>query len=65
MADGTLSVSVPSVAGLGYTLEYKNSLTDSNWIPVLPPTSGTGSPLTLIDTNTLGILSRFYRVNAH
>jgi uncharacterized repeat protein (TIGR01451 family) len=64
-ADGTLSVSVPSVAGLSYTLEYKNSLTDSNWIPVLPPTSGTGSPLTLIDTNTLGILSRFYRVNAH
>ena len=61
---GGLAVSVASVAGLNYTLEYKDSLTDTNWIPILPPLSGTGSPLTLTDTNIAGITNRFYRVNA-
>ncbi len=56
-----VSVSFPSVAGLNYTLEYKNLLTDPSWVVLSPSTPGTGSPLTLHDTNTPPAL-RFYRI---
>ena len=56
----SLSVSVPTAAGLSYTLEYKDSLTEPAWTAAqtLP---GTGGPITLTDS-TATSTSRFYRV---
>jgi hypothetical protein len=61
---GDLTISFSSTVGLSYTLEYKNSLTDPDWMPILPPISGTGMPLSLIDTNAAGLPARFYRITA-
>lgn len=61
---GNLSVSLPSVAGLTYTLEYKDALSDPSWTPILPPANGTGMPLSLVDTNAPNVPARFYRVTA-
>jgi hypothetical protein len=58
-------LSVPSVSGLTYTLQYKAALNDAEWTAILPPTSGTGNPVTLVDTNASGTLVRFYRIVAH
>jgi uncharacterized repeat protein (TIGR01451 family) len=55
-------LSVASITGLNYTLEYKDSLTDAAWTPVSGPAVGTGGMITLQDTNTPAALSRFYRV---
>lgn len=55
--------STSSAAG-HYTLQYKNALTDSQWLPLTAPIPGTGSPLSLIDTNAPGP-RRFYRVLAN
>jgi uncharacterized repeat protein (TIGR01451 family) len=64
-ANGTnVSISVDSVAGLTYRLEYKNLLTDPSWTPVTPPASGTGGPVILFDTNAPFTPTRFYRVSA-
>ncbi len=56
-----MAISLTSVPGLTYTLEYKSSLDDPTWTPLLPSIDGTGSSLTLQDTNAL-TTSRFYRV---
>ena len=61
---GTATFSVSSVAGVVYSLEYKNALSDALWIPITPGVPGTGATLSLLDTNALGGLSRFYRVLA-
>ena len=37
-----VSLSLYSVPGLNYTLEYKNALSDPAWLPLLPPTRGIG-----------------------
>jgi uncharacterized repeat protein (TIGR01451 family) len=64
-ATGTnVTISVNSVAGLNYRLEYKNLLTDPAWTPVAPPASGTGGPVILLDTNAPFTPTRFYRVSA-
>ncbi|HZR18272.1 MAG TPA: immunoglobulin domain-containing protein [Verrucomicrobiae bacterium] len=55
------SLSVSSVSGLNYLLEYKNALTDSSWTPAGNWTVGTGGILVLPDTNS-PTGSRFYRV---
>ena len=55
------SISVPSVAGLNYTLEYKDSLHDPVWTPLAPAHTGTGAVLVLQDTNAVSE-TRFYRV---
>ena len=52
--------SVPSQCGRVYALEYKNSLTDSNW-PALPLVAGNGGMLTLTDPSIINS-QRFYRV---
>jgi uncharacterized repeat protein (TIGR01451 family) len=57
-----LSVSLSSVIGLTYTLQYKNNVTDPAWTPLLPPLAGTGGTLILQDTNT-AMASRFYRIS--
>ncbi|HSU52683.1 MAG TPA: protease pro-enzyme activation domain-containing protein [Candidatus Dormibacteraeota bacterium] len=63
LAAGSVSISVPSISGLSYTLEYKNALTDSSWTAIAPTVTGTGSLLLLQDTNSLPD-SRFYRVRS-
>jgi uncharacterized repeat protein (TIGR01451 family) len=57
-------VTVQTVSGQSYLLQYKNSLTDSAWTPLPPPVSGSGAPITLHDTNTPPALNRFYRVSS-
>ncbi len=59
-----LSVSLQSLEGLLYTLEYKDALTDPAWTPLPPPLTGTGGVLVLQDTNAIGS-QRFYRVNCN
>jgi hypothetical protein len=54
------SVSLDSRSGKVYQLEYKNSLTDSNWA-ALPLVAGTGGSLTLTDPSATAA-QRFYRV---
>jgi len=55
----TFSLSVLSQLGHVYWLEYKTSLTDTNW-KTLPLNAGTGNPLTLTD-NAATNAARFYR----
>jgi uncharacterized repeat protein (TIGR01451 family) len=62
--DGAITVSLKSTAGRAYTLEFKNSLTDTNWTSILPAVQGTGGIISLSDTNTLSAPARFYRVVA-
>jgi hypothetical protein len=54
------SVSVPTQNGRVYSLEYKDSLQDPEWIP-LPLVTGTGRERTLTDPTAKGA-QRFYRV---
>jgi hypothetical protein len=61
-AAGAVAISLLSQPGLNYTLEYKDSLTDTNWVPVEPPVPGTGGLIFLLDTNAPPT-SRFYRVS--
>jgi uncharacterized repeat protein (TIGR01451 family) len=64
-AGSVLSISVNSVSGLNYTLEYKNFLTDPAWT-ILPSSTvtGTGGVITLLDTSPLQT-QRFYLVIAN
>jgi alpha-tubulin suppressor-like RCC1 family protein len=50
----------PTVPGVTYILEYKTSLSDTNWIPLLTNV-GTGSPFTHTEPD-VSHPSRFYRV---
>jgi hypothetical protein len=62
-ATGTqVSVPISSVVGLSYLLEYKTSLSDTNWIAVSTWVTGTGGILVLQDTNAV-TATRFYRVS--
>jgi uncharacterized delta-60 repeat protein len=61
-ADAKLTVSLPTVAGKSYTLEYKASLSDTNWIRV-SDFSGDGTTKTVTDSQSQG-RQRFYRVSA-
>jgi hypothetical protein len=54
------SVSLPTRSGAVYLLEYKNSLTDTNWIG-LPLVAGNGGLVRLSDPAASG-QQRFYRV---
>jgi conserved repeat domain len=63
LSGGVFSLSLNSVSGLNYSLEYKNNLTDGTWTPVLPVVAGNGGPVILQDTNSPLPISRFYRVN--
>ena len=58
-----VSLKLISLSGLSYTLEYKNALSDPAWLPLLPPTLGSGSTITLLDTNPPTGPSRFYRLS--
>jgi hypothetical protein len=54
------SIQQPTVRGLSYRLEFKNSLTDSNW-RMLPPVPGDNTTRTLVDPNPSD-QQRLYRV---
>jgi uncharacterized repeat protein (TIGR01451 family) len=64
-ASNLISVSLSSILGATYTLEYKNLLQDSNWTALLPATAGTGGIIFLQDTNAFVMPTRFYRVRAN
>jgi uncharacterized repeat protein (TIGR01451 family) len=57
-----VSISVSSLNGLSYQLEYKNNLSDPAWTAASPWVPGSGTTLVLQDTNAVAAL-RFYRVN--
>lgn len=57
-------VQLNSISGLTYNLQYKNALSDAEWLPIAPPTAGTGGTISLMDTN-LAAASRFYRVQCY
>jgi len=63
-SSGSVSFSLSSAPGLLYTLQFKDALSDSTWVPILPAVPGNGSSISLVDTNAVGALSRFYRVVA-
>ena len=64
LKDGSaVNISFASVAGVTYTLEYKNSLSDPEWIPVASATAN-GSVSTLSDPESAGP-TRFYRIRAN
>ncbi len=58
--NGVFTVSVPTLAGKSYALQYKSGLLDSAWTP-LPAVPGTGSILRLTDRSASST-QRFYRV---
>jgi uncharacterized repeat protein (TIGR01451 family) len=60
-----VAVTLNSVVGLTYTLEYKNSLSDGTWTAILPSLPGTGGVISLQDTNGSLLPSRFYRVRGN
>jgi uncharacterized delta-60 repeat protein len=60
---GVLSVSIPTSTGQLYTLEYKNALTNGNWLS-LPSVFGSGGRQILSDTNAT-VPQRFYRLRVN
>jgi hypothetical protein len=61
---GGTVINCPSVVGLNYQLQYKNSLTDSNWNSSPGPLAGTGNALSFSDSFPGTNTARFYRVVA-
>ena len=57
----SFSVSLPTLNGRVYQLEYKNFLEDTNWTPLFPLHAGNGAVQQFVDT-TASAPSRFYRV---
>lgn len=57
----TNMLSFPSALGTSYTLQFKNSLTDTTWTDIPPSTNGTGNAILLRDP-TANSASRFYRL---
>ncbi|HVV73250.1 MAG TPA: immunoglobulin domain-containing protein, partial [Verrucomicrobiae bacterium] len=62
---GDVSITIPSFTGVNYRLEYKDSLNDPSWTPILPASPGTGSLIVLHDPGHSAGVSRFYRVNCY
>lgn len=61
VSGANVNLSFPSVLGYNYQAQYKNNLTDANWINVGAAANGTGATIVLTDTHTLP--SRFYRLS--
>jgi hypothetical protein len=59
-AGNTFTLSFETQAGLSYTVEYKNALSDGTWT-TLQTLTGTGAVRTVQDTSAVG-RARFYRV---
>jgi hypothetical protein len=63
LAASQASISFTSQIGSNYLLEYKHSLADPVWTPLLPVVPGTGGVMALQDTNPPAD-SRYYRVRS-
>ena len=58
-----VAVTITSVAGKGYQLQYRNALNSGNWSNVAGAlTTGIGGPITLTDPGGSLPTQRFYRV---
>jgi hypothetical protein len=57
----TVSISINTVLGLNYYLEYKDNLDNSVWTTITPGVAGTGAILVIKDSNAV-VARRFYRV---
>lgn len=55
-------VAFDTIEGQSYQVEYRDSLTTGDWLPVGTLRSGTGGTLTHDDTPPAAVTSRFYRV---
>ena len=56
------SFSYSAIRGFRYTVESTDALgMQANWIPLLPRVSGTGTPITAVDSSP-NLRMRFYRV---
>ncbi|MBI4327886.1 MAG: hypothetical protein HY674_21860, partial [Chloroflexi bacterium] len=60
LSGNTLTLSVPTEAGITYILEFKNLLSDATWTAV-QNVSGNGGQMTLSDTSASS-QTRFYRI---
>jgi len=61
VTNGLATITWGSISGVTYKLQYKNTLTETNWHDVSPTTTATGATATA--TNVLGSApQRFYRV---
>jgi hypothetical protein len=58
----SVAVSLQSETGLNYTLQYKDTLADPSWIPILPSVPGTGGTIILTDPAP-SPSGRLYRVS--
>jgi hypothetical protein len=63
VGQGMATISFESTTGLLYTLESKDSLTDTNWTTLPVSIIGTGGGVSLTDSNAPPAC-RFYRVRA-
>ena len=61
LAPTGFSLSLPTQSGRVYRMEYKNSLSDSNWT-ASPLAAGNGGTLTFTDSGATNSSQRFYRV---
>lgn len=59
---GTYRVSFDTVTGQNYQVEYRDSLTAGDWLPLGPSRNGTGATINHEDTPPSHVGSRFYRV---
>ena len=74
VSNGVPSFTFGTTAGYKYRLVYKNLLTYISWLPVIAPpvfplpdgwsATSTGLPMSLTDTNAVGLSQRFYRLEA-
>jgi autotransporter-associated beta strand protein len=74
VSNGVPNFTFATTAGYSYRLVYKNTLTNTSWLPVIAPpdfplpdgwsAASTGAPMSLSDTNTVGQPQRFYRLEA-
>ena len=58
----TNTVSFTTLDNSNHVLEYKNTLSDSAWTPLLPGIIGTGQVMSKVDTNAI-VPTRFYRIH--
>jgi hypothetical protein len=61
LSNGQARISLPSVAGATYRLNYKNAASDPAWSVLPSSTNGTGNPILLIDS-VVPSATRFYRL---
>jgi autotransporter-associated beta strand protein len=74
VSDGVPNFTFGTTAGYKYRLVCKDLLTYISWLPVIVPpdfplpdgwsATSTGAPMSLTDTNAVGLSQRFYRLEA-